>query len=71
MIIWNFSFFFFFYQIDKIRKKQLLEANREEEKTIKRLEKLLGIDKKKKKGSAGLGDGLDCILFTLFSYPKI
>ena len=50
-----------------MRKKQLLEANKEEEKTIKRLEKLLRIDKKKR-GSASLGDGLDCILFNYFYF---
>lgn len=50
-------------QIDNVRNKQLLEANKDEDKTIKRLEKLLKIDKKKNKSSNFLmGDGLDYLL---------
>ncbi|GBM40635.1 Nucleolar MIF4G domain-containing protein 1 [Araneus ventricosus] len=49
---------------ENVRKKQLLEANKEEEKTIKRMEKLLKLNKKKKKKlpSSFKDEGLDYIL---------
>ncbi|CAL1287966.1 unnamed protein product [Larinioides sclopetarius] len=49
---------------ENIRKKQLLEANKEEEKTIKRMEKLLKLNKRKKKKlpSSFKDEGLDYLL---------
>lgn len=48
----------------KSRKKQLVEANLEEDKNIKHLEKQLKLNKRKSKGipKAFAEDGLDCIL---------
>ncbi|XP_054712602.1 nucleolar MIF4G domain-containing protein 1-like isoform X2 [Uloborus diversus] len=51
--------------MNKVRKKQLLEANDEEDRTIKRLEKLLKLKKKKSKKklpSCFADDGLDYLL---------
>lgn len=48
-----------------VRNKQLLTANKEEDKEIKKLEKLLNLNKRKSKKipSSFVSDGLDCILF--------
>lgn len=48
--------------VEDIRKKQLRKANEEEDASIKRLEKLLKLSKKKNKASGFADDGLDYIL---------
>ena len=50
------------------RKKNLKEANCEEDRTIKKLEKQLKLNKRKGKNipKSFAADGLDCILFILF-----
>lgn len=50
------------------RKKMLLQANEEEDKMIKRLEKQLGLKKSKNKSNFFANDGLDCILFIYLDY---
>lgn len=52
-------------EMKKQRNKQLLDANLEEDKTIKRLEKQLKLNKRKAKSipASFATDGLDCILF--------
>lgn len=52
----------------KQRKKQLISANLEEDRTIRQLEKQLKIKKRKNNKSTSksfASDGLDCILFLL------
>lgn len=54
-------------QMGMQRKKQLKEANREEDKVIKKLEKQLKLNKRKTKSipKSFVDEGLDCILFLL------
>ncbi|XP_059054861.1 nucleolar MIF4G domain-containing protein 1 homolog [Achroia grisella] len=49
-------------QMDKQRRKILLNANEEEDKIIKKLEKQLGLNKSKNKTSRFTDDGLDYLL---------
>lgn len=50
-----------------VRSKQLLKANEDEDKEIRKLEKLLNLNKRKSKKipSSFVSDGLDCILYVL------
>lgn len=50
-------------QFEKCRREQMLRANEDEDKEIKRLAKHLKLDKKKTIGKSFVDDGLDCILF--------
>lgn len=49
------------------RKRQLIEANAEEDKNIKRLEKQLKLNKRKSKAipRSFVDDGLDCTYFNV------
>lgn len=49
-------------QMDKQRKTMLTQANEDEDKMIKKLEKQLGLSKSKNKTKLFTDDGLDCIL---------
>ncbi|XP_026756096.2 nucleolar MIF4G domain-containing protein 1 homolog [Galleria mellonella] len=49
-------------EMDKQRKKMLLQANEEEDKVIKKLEKQLGLNKSKNKNNRFADDGLDYLL---------
>ena len=56
--------------VSEKRNKMLLEANLEEEKNIKKLEKLLQVQKARDKNRLFTDDGLDCIFFIiLFTFP--
>lgn len=50
-------------QMEEQRRQQLLKANEDEDKMIKKLEKQLGLNKCKNKKNYFTDDGLDCILF--------
>lgn len=50
-------------QFEKSRREQMLKANVDEDKEIKKLAKHLKLDKKKNIGKSFVDDGLDCILF--------
>jgi len=50
-------------QFEKNRREQMIQANKVEEKEIKRLAKHLKLDKRKTIGKSFVDDGLDCILF--------
>lgn len=58
--------------MDEQRIKQLMQANVEEDRAIKRLEKQMKINKRKSKSlPASFGeDGLDCILFNLLTIKR-
>lgn len=49
-------------QFEKCRREQMLKANEDEDKEIKRLAKHLKLDKRKTIGKSFVDDGLDCIL---------
>lgn len=49
-------------QFEKSRREQMINANVDEDKEIKRLAKHLKLDKKKTVGKSFVDDGLDCIL---------
>lgn len=49
--------------MEEQRKRLLMEANEDEDKIIKKLEKQLGLNKTKNKNNYFADDGLDCILF--------
>lgn len=55
-------------QFEKCRREQMLRANEDEDKEIKRLAKHLKLDKKKTIGKSFVDDGLDCILFFFFKF---
>lgn len=57
-------------QYEKSRREQMLEANVDEDKEIKKLAKHLKLDKKKNIGKSFVDDGLDCILFLNNYYFK-
>lgn len=59
--------------MEEQRKKLLLQANEEEDKVIKKLEKQLGLNKSKNKNNYFSEDGLDCILLNIYNInnPKI
>jgi len=50
-------------QFEKSRREQMIHANEDEDKEIKRLAKHLKLDKRKTVGKSFIDDGLDCILF--------
>lgn len=50
-------------QFEKSRREQMLKANVDEDKEIKKLAKHLKLDKRKTIGKSFVDDGLDCILF--------
>lgn len=54
-------------QMIKQRSKQLLDANKEEDRIIKQLEKQLGLNKRKSKAlpKSFVEEGLDCMLLEL------
>lgn len=49
-------------QFVKSRREQMIQANEDEDKEIKRLEKHLKLNKRKTVGKSFVDDGLDCIL---------
>lgn len=55
-------------EMEKQRRKTFLEANEEEDKMIKKLEKQLGLNKVKNKKNFFSEDGLDCILLTIIIF---
>lgn len=55
-------------QYEKSRREQMLKANMDEDKEIKRLAKHLKLDKRKTIGKSFVDDGLDCILFLKNAY---
>lgn len=54
-------------QFAKSRREQMIQANEDEDKEIKRLAKHLKIDKRKTVGKSFVEDGLDCILFIIIN----
>lgn len=54
--------------MEEQRKRMLQQANEEEDKIIKKLEKQLGLNKTKNKNSYFADDGLDCILSKCFYF---
>lgn len=56
-------------QMMKQRSKQLLYANKEEDKIIRQLEKQLGLNKRKSKAlpKSFVEEGLDCKLYKYFT----
>lgn len=54
--------------MEEQRKRMLQQANEEEDKIIKKLEKQLGLNKTKNKNSYFADDGLDCILTKSFFF---
>lgn len=60
-------------EMNKQRNKQLVQANLEEDRNIKRLEKQLKLNKRKSKAvpASFSNDGLDCILiFVHFQFCR-
>lgn len=57
-------------QIEEQRRKMLLQANEDEDKIIKKLEKQLGLNKTKNKNNFFADDGLDCILLTIMFHQE-
>lgn len=55
-------------EMEKQRRKTFLEANEEEDKMIKKLEKQLGLNKVKNKKNFFSEDGLDCILLRIIIF---
>jgi hypothetical protein len=49
-------------QFEKSRREQMIQANEDEDKEIKKLAKHLKLDKRKTVGKSFVDDGLDCIL---------
>lgn len=52
-------------QMEEQRRQILMQANEDEDRLIKKLEKQLGLNKSKNKNNYFADDGLDCILFQI------